>query len=537
MHASTKNDGDRLKEKHAVHFLDKNEMKDILRTCLLVLACSSLANAQTLSLQLNNEGISALAKAAREKGDAVRGAVLLPQEKLGCANCHLAGNKQLLGPDLTKLEKQTTDEYLVESILAPSKTIKKGFETSTLVTQAGRTFVGRVVEQNPDSLVLRVRDAKTPTAGGTLITIKRDEIEAIKQNEVSAMPENLADQLASRQEFLDLVKYLMELAATDFQSLKGPYSLAEGKPLDEAIRGRVLIDRFRCEACHDRFDEAAIVSRNQAPNLVRSLSGIDPSYVERFIADPHQVKPGTSMPQMMGRLSNTDRQSAAKAITHYLHSLTKPTPKPLSLESLNVERGRELFHSVGCVACHAPRDLNGKELLKETSIPLANLAEKYSLSGLVAFVKNPHVARPSGRMPNLELTHWEALDIAAYLLNFSKDSPTTAPTIPTKAKNLSLREKSSFRSWGVFDATRSTASQLLRIRWRFRGMNPKRGCLSDSPGKWPRYQFTDSQRKRHPIRHPAARSSGNGRTANHDAFGDIELFCVPSEKRIGRCSR
>ncbi len=505
-------------------------MKHILRTCLLVLACSSLANAQSLSHQLKNEGLSALAKAARETGDAIRGAVLLPQEKLGCANCHLAGNKQLLGPDLTKLEKQITDEYLVESILTPSKTIKKGFESSTLITQAGRTFVGRVVEQNPESVLLRVRDGKNPTAGGTLVTIKRDEIEAIKQNEVSAMPENLADQLASRQEFLDLVRYLMELAATDFQNLKSPYSLAEGKPLDEALRGRVLIDRFRCEACHDRFDEMATVPRNQAPNLVRSLSGIDPGYVERFIADPHQVKAGTLMPQVMGGLSSKDRQSAAKAITHYLRSLTKPTSKTLSLESLHVERGRELFHSVGCVACHAPRDPNGKEVLKETSIPLGNLTEKYSLSGLVAFLKNPHMARPSGRMPNLELTHWEALDIAAYLLNFSKDSPTTTLTIPTKAELVTLGKKQ-FQKWGcvrchLIDGEPTSPDQLA-----FSRMDPQRGCLSNSPGKWPRYQFTDAQRKaiQAAIQHPAPATTTEQRITIHLAT----LNCFACHQRNG----
>ncbi len=467
-------------------------MKRILQIGLLILTLSNGANAQTLSQQLKKEGIPALAKAARAKGDAIRGAVLLPQEKLGCANCHLAGHKQLLGPDLTLLEKQTPDEYLVESILAPSKTIKKGFESSTLITTAGQTFVGRVVEQNPKTLILRVQDTKSPTAGGTLVTIQRDAIEAIKQNDVSAMPENLADLLSSRQEFLDVVKYLMELAARDSQSLESPYALAEGNPLDEAVRGRVLIDRFRCEVCHGRLDPKESVPLNPAPNLVRSLHWIHPNYAEQFIADPHQVKPGTSMPQVMGGLSKQERQSTARAIASYLDSQIKRTPEKLAIESMDIERGRELFHSVGCVACHAPRDRDGTELLKESSIPLGDLKSKYPLPGLVAFLKNPRAARPGGRMPNLNLTHWEALDVAGYLLDFSNSRIRLQTTEANK--ELAAEGKKSFEKLGCVrchsaDNARPPADQISFAR-----MHPERGCLSESPGKWPRYQFTASQK-------------------------------------------
>ena len=214
------------------------------------------------------------------------------------------------------------------------------------------------------------------------------------------MPENLADLLASRQEFLDLVKYLIELAKTDSEKLTSPYTLLGGKPLDETIRGRVLIDRFRCEVCHGRVDRDSSLLLNQAPNLVRSTAWLQPGYVEKFIANPHQVKPGTSMPQVMGRLSDKKRQSAAKAIAQYLNSLAKPLAEKVSTESLNAERGQELFHSVGCIACHSPRDGDGKELLEASSIPLRDLKAKYHLSGLVTFLKNPHAgAGPADECP------------------------------------------------------------------------------------------------------------------------------------------
>ena len=59
------------------------------------------------------------------------------------------------------------------------------------------------------------------------------------------------------------------------------------------------------------------------------------------------------------------------------------------------EQGEELFHSVGCVACHAPRDPAGVALLRETSVPLGALEKKYSHKSLSEFLKRPHTVRPS----------------------------------------------------------------------------------------------------------------------------------------------
>ena len=82
--------------------------------------------AQTLSESLIQEGAAPLAVAAREQGDAVRGAILFSQQKLNCVKCHQSGAADLLGPDLNLLDQSATDSYIVESLLMPSKVIKKG---------------------------------------------------------------------------------------------------------------------------------------------------------------------------------------------------------------------------------------------------------------------------------------------------------------------------------------------------------------------------------------------------------------------------
>lgn len=166
-----------------------------------------IAQDASLERRLRIEGASALARAARLEGDAGRGAVVFHQPQTTCAKCHvLDGTSAGLGPDLTALARETTDEYLVEAVLEPSKVIRKGFELVTVGLVDGRVVTGMVVESDERRLVLR--EAVPP---GNTVAIPRAEIERQSVGQLSAMPAGVASQIASRQQFLDLVKYLMEV--------------------------------------------------------------------------------------------------------------------------------------------------------------------------------------------------------------------------------------------------------------------------------------------------------------------------------------
>src|SRR5690242_5235352 len=75
------------------------------------------AQEQPLEFRLKGEGARSLAQAARKDGDAARGAIVFHQPQTTCAKCHVVDGGQLsLGPELTSLPKETTDEHLVESL-------------------------------------------------------------------------------------------------------------------------------------------------------------------------------------------------------------------------------------------------------------------------------------------------------------------------------------------------------------------------------------------------------------------------------------
>ena len=178
--------------------------------------------------------------------------------------------------------------------------------------------------------------------------------------------------------------------------------------------GYLLFGELNCTACHAAEGWAATgLLTRQAPILDDVGSRVRPEFVRAFLADPQSTKPGTTMPSLFANTAPTKRAEQVEALVHFLAS----TGQLLEVGPITpaVSRGEALFHRVGCVACHDARRDGSAKLT--TSVPLPTVMEtKYSIPGLTKFLKNPLHVRPSGRMPQLNLSDDEARDIASYLL-------------------------------------------------------------------------------------------------------------------------
>ena len=93
----------------------------------------------------------------------------------------------------------------MDSILRPSALIDKDFAQVKVATEDGETLTGIRVSEDEKELVLRNLAEPDP------IKIAQDNIEVIAEAKLSLMPENLVRQLKSRQEFDDLMKYIIEI--------------------------------------------------------------------------------------------------------------------------------------------------------------------------------------------------------------------------------------------------------------------------------------------------------------------------------------
>ena len=111
-------------------------------------------------------------------------------------------------------------------------------------------------------------------------------------------------------------------------------------------------------------------------------------------------------------MTEEERELTAKAIASFL--LTTGSTMERAGDPRAVSRGDNLFHTIGCTACHAQQ--NATQVAAATSVPLGNLGQKYTLDGLSNFLQDPHSVRPSGRMPSFGLTREQANDVATYLL-------------------------------------------------------------------------------------------------------------------------
>jgi mono/diheme cytochrome c family protein len=185
--------------------------------------------------------------------------------------------------------------------------------------------------------------------------------------------------------------------------------------LDPELKGQVLIEELNCAACHSADPSLAGRSK-KAPRLSDVGSRVNPAYLEAFIGDPHTVKPGTTMPDLLSQLGGEEKKQVATSITHFLLSLKKNDFSLQAPDSVAAEKGKALFHSRGCVQCHSPRDDKGVELSFVNSVPLGALEKKYSVASLSEFLRQPHASRPSGRMPDMRLQGQDVERIAHYLL-------------------------------------------------------------------------------------------------------------------------
>ncbi|MFK8112933.1 MAG: family 16 glycoside hydrolase [Rubripirellula sp.] len=123
-----------------------------------------------------------------------------------CASCHrfdgLGGD---VGPDLTTVKNKFDANYLLESIVEPSKVISDQYSSKVVLVADGRLLTGLMVER--DGKVEIYPSGKTDEELKPVI-IDAEDIESIKDSPVSQMPQSMLDML-SGDEVRDLIAYLL----------------------------------------------------------------------------------------------------------------------------------------------------------------------------------------------------------------------------------------------------------------------------------------------------------------------------------------
>ncbi len=240
--------------------------------------------------------------------------------------------------------------------------------------------------------------------------------------------------------------------------------------------------------------------RKAGPSLRFVKEKVDSAFLYDWINDPQNFRKSTRMPRFFGLTKHLEDDKKSLEITHELEPIEvrglvayledrsqtfEPIPRPAGIAEWSDEamigRGKELFETRGCLACHTHKDFpdTSKFRAKEEIVQgpdLSNIGQKFSLaanpkgpSWLYSWIKEPTKYHPRTVMPNLYLdpvqvrdfgdkdaegnpkTKWAdpAEDITTYLL--SDNTGEWKPVLSNEqlAKGLTAAEKAALRSLAI----------------------------------------------------------------------------------------
>lgn len=120
-----------------------------------------------------------------------------------CAKCHRFNQEGGdTGPDITGVGARFSAEYILESLVEPSKAISDQYKNTIIVTKDGEVFTGRVINETKDAVMIR-----TDPFARQLTEVKKSDIEEQQLSATSEMPQGLINVL-TKEEILDLVAYM-----------------------------------------------------------------------------------------------------------------------------------------------------------------------------------------------------------------------------------------------------------------------------------------------------------------------------------------
>jgi mono/diheme cytochrome c family protein len=231
---------------------------------------------------------------------------------------------------------------------------------------------------------------------------------------------------------------------------------ADDAPL--LVEGQRLFEQVGCTGCHlvKGYENIPKI----APSLLKISAKVDPSWMVRWIENPHKFRPRTRMP-------NFDlKENDAIAIASYIWSQSKEEGEKWTQEHAlptgmregdanSVAQGKKLVESIGCKGCHGFADGEYTTPLGKSKDLVPNLkdiaAKVAGPQWIYHWLKNPRGYSPETRMPSLRLSDDEAASITSYLMTLGTKGDAI-PNIQEKfadAQNIK-RGENLVRKWGCF---------------------------------------------------------------------------------------
>jgi mono/diheme cytochrome c family protein/cytochrome c2 len=183
------------------------------------------------------------------------------------------------------------------------------------------------------------------------------------------------------------------------------------------------MEKYGCFACHKI--EGKEHKRKTGPSLLKIAAKVDKEWFKSWVWEPRSFNKHAKMPAFFRQSNNSTPEftklnvAEVNAMAEYIWDKSKPYTPNEKYRGGNVDAGKELISSVGCLGCHGVDGLDdqSKAVKAYTGPYLSGLGSKVSPDWLVSWLKKPWHYQEDTVMPSFRLTDTEANDIAAYLLS------------------------------------------------------------------------------------------------------------------------
>jgi cytochrome c2 len=244
-------------------------------------------------------------------------------------------------------------------------------------------------------------------------------------------------------------------------------------------QGKKLFVEVGCWGCHPIEGYSDLPRRG--PQLTNLVTKTTPGWLETWISYPRGWRPYTRMPNFWPgavdgsvvpkQAGENDEQARARhqklraeevsQIAAYLWTTSTPGKLPaMPAHPGSAAKGKELFDTVGCRACHV--NVKGSSARRSEASAtrdyapnLWNVGDKARPEWIYGWIKNPRAQWIDTKMPDLRLSDEEAADVTAYLATMKSgekypDPPQYAPAQKAELAKLAEGGKKLVNKYGCF---------------------------------------------------------------------------------------
>lgn len=246
-------------------------------------------------------------------------------------------------------------------------------------------------------------------------------------------------------------------------------------------RGRHLFVELNCAHCH-LGDAGLAGDSTMGPSLAGVGGRLEQDWLGEWLRDPQALRAHARMPQVLAG------EDEVADVTAYLASMKDGVVSGGGKG--DKAAGGQLFHDLGCIACHRSAPDQALEQWQQAPIDLFFVGHKYQAGRLAQFLKNPAQHHAATRMPDFSLTDQESQNLATFIRSLAVELKPVSQKggDPVKGKELVKQ-----RHCGACHEGLQVAEQSYPALAQLAGAESTIASCYKGEGKGPHYSLTTDQ--------------------------------------------